>query len=190
MNEILFKIGRVIESVARYDNNALDEISSEGIFFMPELAFVFSCGKAIMLERADVFSGFEVTWKREENHGNGGPTDLVFELKKNGGLVQYIAIEFKLRNTWNAYLKDIDKLLTLKNNNPEIYTVAFCALVDTFTRQYPDDGRVGKIEAYDAAKAKVTSLLEPKPYFPTKQTRYPIEPVSCVVGFWSIDLPL
>jgi hypothetical protein len=145
---------------------------------MPELAFAYSCGKEIMADRENVFGKLAPKWKREENLGNGGSTDLLFELA-NG---KCIAIEFKLRDRGDAYIRDIEKLLRL---NSDKYVIAFCALIDTSSDKVPDDGRVSKVEAFSSVK--VLSLLEPKPHFVTKQARYKSE-TSCVVGFWSIGL--
>ncbi len=181
MNNILIKIGKVIESVAIQEDAELKEFASEGIFFMPELAFVYACGKSIMAKRTEIFGELVVKWKREENIGNGGPTDLIFELGKD----KCIAIEFKLRDTRHAYIKDIDKLMALKRSDPERFVTAFCALVDTYADQIPDDGRVGAVEAHPSAK--VVSLLEPKPHFETIQHRYTLRDVRCVVGFWCVD---
>jgi len=177
MYETLHKIGKVIERVAREEDSVLKDIANQGIFYMPELAFAYSCGKAIMIEREYVFGDLSPVWKREEDLGNGGPTDLLFELPSG----KCIAIEFKLRAREDSYVRDIEKLLRLDS---EKYVIAFCALVDTFSSKVPDDGRVGRVEAF--SKAKVVSLLEPKPHFVTKQHWYNTE-TSCVIGFWGIN---
>ena len=175
MTEIVKKIGQIIETVARKEDFELTQISGDkGIFYMPELAFVYHCGKAIMKNKEDVFGTIEVKWKREENIGSGGPTDLLFELPNK----KHIAIEFKLRDKANAYLSDIEKLLRLDKDN---CVCAFCALVDAFTSKLPLDSRISSVDE----RSDVYSLLEPKPHFPTKQNWYKSE-VSCVVGFWGV----
>lgn len=176
MLEVMQRIGQAIASVAMREDADLNSISGEGIFHMPELAFAYACGKAIMARSSEIFGEAIPKWRREANLGNGGPTDLVFEYADG----TRIAIEFKLRSSGLAYQQDIAKLLRL---DPTTHCTAFCALVDTFTTQLPDDGRIGSVESYD--KARVVSLLEPKPSFPSRQSWYTND-VCCVVGFWSV----
>ncbi|WP_165367250.1 hypothetical protein [Aliivibrio finisterrensis] len=40
------RIAQIICSVAESENKELSDISQEGIFHMPELAFAYECGKA------------------------------------------------------------------------------------------------------------------------------------------------
>ena len=126
MHEILSRIGEMIERVAREEEFFLKSVANQRIFHMPELAFSYACGKEIMCHRKYVFGDLHPEWKRETVLGDGGPTDLLFELPNN----KSIAIEFKLRGTGESYIRDIEKLLGL---DQEKYAVAFCALVDAFS---------------------------------------------------------
>jgi hypothetical protein len=179
MIQTLRKIAEIIEGVARKEDSDLKNISNQGIFYMPELAFVYACGKAIMENREHVFGDLKPEWKRETELGNGGPTDLLFECQDG----KCIAIEFKLRDTGEAYVRDIEKLLRL--NPSEKYFLVFCALVDVFSSKIQIDERIVKVETYP--KARVVSLLNPKPHFVTKQHWYKSD-TSCVVGFWGLNM--
>jgi hypothetical protein len=170
-------MGTLVEGVAREEDRILHAIADQGIFHMPEVAFAYACGKAIMTSREYVFGDISPIWKREAALGNGGPTDLVFELPGR----KSVAVEFKVRDTSNAYIADLEKLLRLDQTK---YQTLFCALVDTFSLSAADDERVAKVESF--SRARIVSLLEPKPRFVTKQSRYQRE-VSCVIGFWAIQ---
>lgn len=170
------RIAEIIFETAISEDKELSLIANQGIFHMPELAFAYQCGKAILKEAHAIFDGLSVTWIREGNLGNGGPTDLVFKLENGDTL----AIEFKLRGTATAYKKDIIKLCKIKQPNT---SKIFCALIDVFDSKLPDDGRQSYIESM--AGYKVTSLLIKS--FKTKQNWYQSK-TSCVVGAWSVSL--
>ena len=74
------KIAETIFCVAEKENALLRNLANDGIFFMPELAFAYECGKAIMSRSKDIFETQSPKWIREIDIGNGGPTDLLFEL--------------------------------------------------------------------------------------------------------------
>ena len=172
--EIATKISKLIFEVAKQENSTLSSLVKEGIFYMPELAFVYDCGKAIMTNSKTIFGDNTPTWKREEDLGNGGPTDLIFKFKDG----KRIVIEFKLRSTSYAYISDIEKLSNLKDNNT---LKIFCALIDVFKNKLPDDGRQKAIEDLD--EHKVIPIL--KESFPTKSYGY-VSPMSCVVALWTV----
>jgi hypothetical protein len=181
MKEILTKILQVIENVARDEEAKLSSAgSAEGIFNMPELAFVYDCGKAIMLNRRDIFGEVDVKWEREVDLKNGGPTDLVFRLQKENRL---IAIEFKLRDTKDAYLRDVSKLLALSadNVNGMEITRVFCALVDTFSHKCSSDTRITSLDN----DPRVRRINQDRLSFKTSQSRYSSD-VSCVVCLWEV----
>ncbi len=168
------KISNVILKVAKSEDSTLSSLVKEGIFHMPELAFSYECGKAIMSESQSIFGSNIPKWVREKDLGNGGPTDLLFEFKDG----KRIAIEFKLRDTCHAYIKDIEKLFNLKDKKT---LRLFCALIDVFENKLPDDGRQSAIERLD--KYQVTIINKEK--FPTKQNWY-TSPVYCVAAVWSV----
>lgn len=170
------RIAEIIYETAISEDKELSLIANQGIFHMPELAFAYQCGKAILKEAHTIFDGLNVTWIREENLGNGGPTDLVFKLENGDTL----AIEFKFRDTTTSYEKDIIKLCKItKPNTLKI----FCALIDVFDSKLPDDGRQRYIESLTGYR--VIPLL--KKSFSTKQNWYKSD-TSCVVGVWSVSL--
>lgn len=144
---------------------------------MPELAFAYACGKEIMSDALNVFGGKKPIWMREVDLGNGGPTDLVIKLENS----KDIAIEFKLRDTADAYISDLEKLNKLDSSK---YVKVFCALIDTFTSDLDNDGRIKKIESFECAT--ISSVLEPKPSFGVKQDWYKKD-VSCVIGIWTVE---
>jgi hypothetical protein len=176
IRHILKKIGEQVYDVAVKEDLSLLESSGKGIFFVPELAFAYLCGKSIMENRKKIFGDLDAVWTREVNLGSDGPTDMVIEL--SSGIS--IAIEFKLRDTATAYVKDLEKLSRLSGDQ---YIKTFCALIDTFTKSLPGDGRIAAIESIKP-NYKVESILKPNP-FATKQDWYAGE-VSCVVGFWEV----
>ncbi len=170
-------IAELIYETAYSENAALHDLANEGIFHMPELAFAYECGKAIIREKVAVFGDVHAKWLREVNLGNGGPTDLVFELE-NG---EKLAIEFKLRNTTKSYENDIIKLCNLKDEN---INKLFCALIDVFDTKLPDgdDARLHHIE--NLSDYKVEPIL--KRDFKAIQNCY-TAPTSCVVCVWLVS---
>lgn len=167
------EIAKIIINVAESENSILFETSNEGIFFMPELAFAYECGKQIILNSEKVFGSNPVIWAREKNLGNGGPSDLVFEL----GSGHSVAIEFKLRDKRESYVKDITKLSKLDDNTLKL----FCSLVDVFDSKLPYDDR---LEFKELQSDYLVNTIQ-KSSFKTKQNWYSSS-VSCVVCVWSI----
>lgn len=170
----LEKIGEIICKVAEAENTLLLDIHNEGIFFMPELAFAYECGKHIMQKKEICFPQKSVKWLREYNLGNGGPTDLVFEI----GLGEKLAIEFKKSNTDLSYAEDIKKLSDIDDSKCR---KVFCALIDVFDHALPDDGRQRNIEELEQYNIITIS----KHTFRTKWTKYKSN-LNCVVCVWSI----
>ena len=84
-----------------------------------------------------------------------------------------------------SYLADIEKLKKLVSDQNALI---FCVLLDPFTKNLPDDGRVKEI--ITKADCKMTPLLEPFHSFTTKQNWYK-EEVSCLVAIWAVgDVPV
>ncbi len=175
--EVIDNLAKLITEVAKKENDVLSGIPDLGIFHMPELAFAYECGKAAMLNSAEIFGHNTPIWVREKDLGNGGPTDLLFEF--NDG--NKIAIEFKLRDNSDSYKKDVVKLSKLPDENT---IKIFCALIDVFDKKLPDDGRQEEVEANSGHQIKVIS----KSSFPTKQNWYQT-PTSCVVCLWLVGEP-
>jgi len=173
-------ITKSIIEIAKTENNILSSVADEGIFHMPELAFAYECGKKIMAESQTVFGRNAVKWKREIDLHNGGPSDLLFELG-DGCL---IVIEFKLRDTKQAYINDVKKLSELDDDKT---LRLFCALIDVFDKDLQTDERIHAVENIP----EINVVLVGKDNFKTKQNRYPSSPIlNCVVAVWLVgDMP-
>jgi len=134
-----------------------------------------------MKNKREIFGDIIPEWQREEDLGNGGPTDLVFEYENK----ERIAIEFKLRDTHDAYIKDLDKLDKLDSRN---IAKIFCALTDTFTSNLPHDERIQVVEKH--FKGRLKSLLKPNRIFSTIQNWYQRD-VTCIVCVWALgEIPV
>ena len=187
MEKYIENIATKIVEVAEKENQALMTIAKSGlnskigIFHMPELAFAYECGKQIMQDAKEIFGDNIPQWCRElVLDKKVGPTDLVFVF--NDG--QKIAIEFKMRDTGDAYHKDLLKLSNIKDHN---VTRIFCAIIDTFEKDLQDDGRVIKINDFNEESSfKVKSVGDLKS-FKTNQTWY-ANNVSALVGIWKLEI--
>ncbi len=179
-NKLIFD---AIKEAVQTQKNEL-EIISKGIFFAPELVLAFSIGKVIYRDRANIFNApaDKINWKREINLNNGGPSDIVFEVENSSEITQSYVIELKLRNTFDSYQADIDKLIRLPSKEDKSYTKLFCALIDTFDKE--DDLRIKTIEKNNEDTiSRVDDFL----IFKTIEDRYSSKDVHCVVGLWHID---
>lgn len=58
----LIQIAEVFAKVAEGEDKFLSDTCDRGIFFMPELAYAYVCGKAVMREADRIFSGTHVNW--------------------------------------------------------------------------------------------------------------------------------
>jgi len=168
---VVIKENKLLSKIAESDttNNLNKDI---GIFHMPELAFAYECGKNIMLDANNIFDGNIPKWHRELDLGNGGPSDLVFEFKDKSKIV----IEFKMRDTIEAYISDLKKLSKLQD---EKTVKLFCAVIDVFANTSEKDGRVVKINNDKRTKKPYIKLFE------TRQAWYKKE-VKALVGIWEV----
>ncbi len=180
MNTSVSNLATIFTEVAVREESVLQAACDKGIFFMPELAYTYVCGREAMTQAQKIFGDEVPEWNRELDLGNGGPSDLVFEFQ-NG---KHIVIEFKMRDKIDAYIADLEKLSRLDaNKNIRV----FCVLLDMFTRDLPDDGRLQALQ--DAALMlgeKLTPLMSEFKTFETKQDRYQ-QPISCVVAVWCLE---
>ncbi len=190
MEKYIKHIARKIVEVAEKENQELMTIAKSdakrgvnskiGIFHMPELAFAYECGKQIMQNANQIFENNIPKWCRElVLDKKAGPTDLVFVF--NDG--QKIAIEFKMRDTGDAYHKDLVKLSDIKDLK---VTKMFCAIIDTFEKDVLPDGRITKINDFSENGFKVKSVGDLKS-FKTNQTWY-ANNVSALVGIWKLEI--
>lgn len=122
------KLFETILEVARKENEYLTQHFGKGIFFVPELAFAYLCGKSIIINQTSIFGNAEYSWIREKEYKKYGFADLVLEPKNND---PEIVIEFKMDDTFHSYLKDVEKLRSLKGN----YKRFFCGLKWIFSDQ-------------------------------------------------------
>jgi len=132
-SEILFSILKDTIDNIEADLRGTNET---GIYFAPELYVAFRMGQEIMKNKFKVFETENVEWLREINLGNGGPSDIAF--KTHDGT--YTVIELKVRNNYDAYKADIEKLKKLPDN----YCKYFCVLLDSFSDN--TDDRLNKLE--------------------------------------------
>lgn len=113
-------------------DSELKEVNNTGVFFAPELYIAFCMGRDIYINREVIFEDSNVKWRRETNLGNAGLSDIAFESRNCT-----VVIELKLIDTWDYYLRDIEKLKRL----PSGYEKFFCVLIDKIK---DDDGRLKK----------------------------------------------
>lgn len=172
---VIERIAEVFANVAMTEDQTLNSLCGEGIFFMPELAFAYACGKAVLANAGSIFPSDNPAWGREVDLGAGGPSDLVLMLPSN----KRIVVEFKMRDTVTSYLADIAKLSRIDDDN---VARIFCVLLDAFTKELPDN-RVASIQ--EMSPVPLTPLMEPFQTFPTQQNRYKGE-ISCVIAVWAI----
>lgn len=183
MKKYIEAISKEIISLAIEENRLLlhiEEIQKEklGIFKMPELAFVYECGKRIMMNAENIFGDNIPKWRRELNLGNGGPTDLVFSFT-NGS---EIAIEFKMVDKLQNYKNDLNKLSKLNNETIKL----FCAVIDISKKSLInlDTAEVtdGRVIGLENENLKVVN----KKIFKTNYDKY-AEEIYALVGVWELQ---
>ena len=178
MERYIQNITDKIVQVTKEENRELLSVASNklnselGIFQMPELAFAYECGKQIMQNANEIFEENIPKWSRELDLGNGGPTDLVFIFDDG----RKIAIEFKMRNTGDAYIEDLNKLSGISDSK---VIKIFCAIVDIMEKDLPYDGRVSKIDNdIRTEKLYINSIK-------TNQSWYKTD-VYALIGIWKV----
>jgi hypothetical protein len=184
----LYRIATVFSRVAQEEDAQLAKLCKEGIFFMPELAYSYACGKAILSETDAIFGNTKVTWFREydlfREYGleNGGPSDLVFVVPDE----KKIVVEVKMIDTLTNYLSDIVKLNKL---SPQKHVRIFCALIDLLSDPRYD----ARLDLENAAKKRhaisLEPLIKPFPRFPTMQPGKKGRVIFCEVQVWLVGKP-
>lgn len=128
-NELTTKIcSSIADTVSRIDKE-LKTIDNKGIFFAPELHIAFECGKDITTNGQNIWGQQSYKWKREIKFESYGLADLFFT-SDNGD--KGIVIEFKVLQTIDAYINDIEKLKKLDGEKFERF---FCAILGFFKNQ-------------------------------------------------------
>jgi hypothetical protein len=132
INDNIFNI---IKRVIKQEEAELKALCGKGIFFMPEIALAYAIGKEIYINRELVFGNNDVEWLREVTFDKaGGPSDLVFKLPTYDDKYLFWNIEFKVADTKDSYLNDINKLKRL----PDDHEGLFCAITDSWLNK-PDE---------------------------------------------------
>lgn len=165
------QVREAILNVARREDSELRRYSGQGIFLMPELAFVHQVAKELSSRSSEVFRVPFIRWEMDKHIG-AGRTDLVINAPNQKG----IAIEVKIGGSKDLWAKDIQKL---KQINPNYYYRLFCSLAHSFVntlssinRVFEDDGTVANVGGdFD--------------YFTTLHPKYQTQ-VCCVVGVWFV----
>ena len=62
------------------EDEEFTRLSDQGIFYAPELYIALLLGKEIKKNEKEIFKS-NVTWIRETDLGNGGPTDFAFKIE-------------------------------------------------------------------------------------------------------------
>jgi hypothetical protein len=175
MSPVLKALADTIIDIARNEDAVLRRVR-QGIFHMPELAFVHAVGRAIAARAHEIFATPNVRWLPEVSIGGAhGPTDLVFEVE---GQKAY-AFEFKQGANAESYVRDLRKLASL---DAERYERIFCALIDTWPKEIDPNPR---ITAVVKSGVPVERLVEHFDFFATLDSRFKNQ-VCCVVGLWRV----
>jgi hypothetical protein len=165
--EFLYRI--IFESLKKEDLE-LSNLTTQGIFYAPELYIAFVLGKKIKENEEDIF-GEKIEWLRETDFKNGGISDFAFKTSDKS-----IVFELKLRDTKHAYRRDIEKLKKLDKTK---FTGCFIAIVDSFETQKENDARIAALEL-QFPELKRASKIES---FKTCQGRYKSQ-IYCTVAIW------
>ncbi|MBW8051727.1 MAG: hypothetical protein FVQ77_15585 [Cytophagales bacterium] len=181
MEQILNNIKNKIIDIALREDEILKGLG-KGIFYMPELAFVYTVGKEISLNGAKIFNGREFEWIRESKVSIPGRStteifDLIFEVGKKEKN-EIIVIEFKMRDKDYKYKSDIEKLHKL----PSDYFKVFCALEDVFEKDQNNGSRMTRIVSNSEIKMKRIGELFT---FPTWSEHYKNK-MLCFVEIWQV----
>lgn len=154
------------------EDEEFTSLSDQGIFYAPELYIALLLGKEIKKMENKIFNS-NVTWIRETDLGNGGPTDFAFKIEDS-----IIAFELKLRQTVHAYRSDVEKLKKLDQN----HTKYFIALADSWERDQDNDGRIKALEKDYPEIRRISNFKS----FETKQDRY-VGAITCTVCVWKVN---
>jgi len=173
--EQLRQLAEIFVNVAREEDALLSTLCNKGIFYMPEIAYAYACGKAV-IQRCRALDYQEIIWRRELQVSEAGPTDLVLEFPG-----RRVLVEFKMVGTMAKYLADFRKLANSAGPNDE---AIFCVLLDEFTHKLPDQ-RIQIIEA--ESSHRLESLLDETPHFSTHPSRNNKSAMSCSIAAWSVS---
>lgn len=175
MKDLLDAIREIVIEVAIRENIYLSGIIEKGIFWMPEVAFVSSVWKELLLY-SRIHKEHDFEWKMEKKIGSTvGPVDLV-GFQENE---PKIAIEFKMGGTSDSYIIDIQKLQKISADVHGNITTVFCALIDPYEDEAGSDPRVSMMADMDNIE-----IIKNYHEFQTAYDR--IKSVSCKIGLWNV----
>jgi len=169
------KLALKIVDTARREDLLLRRVG-QGIFLVPELAFVYAVGRSIASDATEIFGTPIVKWLPESKVGATGRTDLTFEVENQPAY----ALEFKRSGTSADYIRDLRKLSALDSSR---FERIFCALVDSWPHEIESNPRIRAVESCGVA---VERLTEPFDFFATLHSRYKKQ-VCCVVAIWRVS---
>ena len=167
----------IIVELLKSEDKELHPLTNFGIFYAPELYIAFIIGKEIKKNEITVL-GRSMDWIREIDLKNGGPTDFAFINKDKDSNGKEYAFELKLRDTYEAYCADIEKLKRLDGN----YLKYFLALVDSSTKDQDKDPRIVKIEKTYPKLKRVAPFIS----FKTQDNWY-VGDITCIVALWKLS---
>ena len=102
-------------------------------------AFFDNESRMSLQKQKEIFGDDGWNAERELKLQAAGPTDLVLKNPNSG---KDIIFEFKVRETYDSYIADIEKL---KLQSSDKYIKYFCTLVDAFESTNLNDGRILKV---------------------------------------------
>lgn len=175
---VLKSIADIIEGVAREEDSILRRVG-KGIFLIPELAFVYSVGRALALGAQRIFSTPHVKWIPETVRGEAGRTDIVFEVEGQPAF----AFEFKCGGKAENYAGDLRKLASL---DPVTYERIFVALIDTWPNHIDSDPRILAVEKDSGVAIERLAKNGNFDFFSTRHPNY-VNQTCCVIGLWRIS---
>lgn len=174
---VLKTIANIITEVAREEDLILSRVG-KGIFLVPELAFVYSVGRALAIDAERIFSTAHVKWIPETAIGEAGRTDLVFEVEAQ----RAFAFEFKCGGKAQDYAGDIRKLASL---DPTKYERIFVALINSWPDKIDSDSRILAVEKSSGVPTERLTENRHFDSFPTRDPDY-VNQVCCVIALWRI----
>ncbi|MBR9859787.1 hypothetical protein GYB22_03380 [bacterium] len=123
-------LNQILTELTLREDEQLRALTGKGIFFIPELAFAYLCGKALFSKNE---ISKEYIWVRERTYPEYGIADLVLE-PIDQSVHKEIVLEFKMDVAIDSYISDIIKLQRLS----ESYHRYLIALKFLFSEQIED----------------------------------------------------
>lgn len=178
MVQTLIEIRKKIIEVALKNEQKLKAVQDTGIFYMPEIAFVYEVGLEIASQSSFLFASKQFKWIGEVMVSKeSGRTDMLLQFNETSR----VAIEFKFRSDKHKYLADIEKLAKVNEKDIE-YSKIFCTLADVWSDELENDSRIVAVDDLEGKKVK---KIGEHFVFPT-HSWYNDKPIHCLVGVWEV----